>query len=120
MPAGGQGGERPGTVVEVVDDQALLALMRSIAAGDDRAASGLLAAQPQLAVARLVAVGATRAAAVEFFLDGGADPRRSNDRGSTAIMLAGRTTGRGGSGSPEAKAAQAEIVSMLVAATADR
>lgn len=217
--------EGPGTVVGVVDDQALLALMRAIAAGDDREASRLLAARPQLAVARLVAIGATRAAAPEFFLDecgvyvytghtalhvaaaaydapfaralidagadvrarnrrgaeplheavsggpgsrswdpprqaalvallieagadpdavaaggvtplhravrnrcaaavralldGGADPRRANDRGSTAIMLAGRTTGRGGSGSPEAKAAQAEILSMLVAATTD-
>jgi hypothetical protein len=53
------------------------------------------------------------AAAVRALLDAGADPHRSNNSGSTAIMLAGWTTGRGGSGSPEAKAEQAKILSML-------
>ncbi len=54
-------------------------------------------------------------AAVRVLLDRGADPRRPNDAGSTAITLAGQTTGRGGSGSAEAKAEQAEIVAMLSA-----
>jgi hypothetical protein len=55
------------------------------------------------------------AAAVRALLDAGADPHVSNDSGSTALMLAGWTTGRGGSGTPEAKAEQAEILSMLEA-----
>jgi ankyrin repeat protein len=53
------------------------------------------------------------AAAVRALLDAGADPHRTNDRGSTAITLASQTTGRGGSGSPEAKAQQAEILALL-------
>lgn len=53
------------------------------------------------------------AAAVRTLLDAGADPHRTNDRGSTAITLASQTTGRGGSGSPEAKAQQAEILALL-------
>jgi hypothetical protein len=53
------------------------------------------------------------AAAVAALLDGGADPRLPNRRGSTPLQLANRTTGRGGSGSPEAKAEQAEIRRLL-------
>jgi hypothetical protein len=53
------------------------------------------------------------AAAVAALLDGGADARRKNKRGSTAMQLATRNTGRGGSGTPEAKAQQAEIVRLL-------
>ncbi len=53
------------------------------------------------------------AAAVEALLDAGADPRATNRRGSTAIQLARWTTGRGGSGSPEAKAQQQEILRLL-------
>lgn len=53
------------------------------------------------------------AAAVGALLDGGADPRLANRRGSTPLMLATRSTGRGGSGSPEAKAQQAQIVRLL-------
>ncbi len=53
------------------------------------------------------------AAAVQELLDNGADPHRSNDRGSTAIMLAHWTTGKSGSGSPEARAEQAKIVQIL-------
>jgi hypothetical protein len=53
------------------------------------------------------------AAAVRALLDAGADPHRRNDRGSTAITLASQTTGRGGSGSPEAKAQQVEILALL-------
>lgn len=53
------------------------------------------------------------AAAVEALLEGGADPRRRNGNGSTPAQLAVWTTGRGGTGSPEARAQQAEIVRLL-------
>lgn len=53
------------------------------------------------------------AAAVKALLDGGADIELRNKNGSTAIMLANRNTGRGGSGAPEAKAQQAEVVRLL-------
>jgi len=53
------------------------------------------------------------AAAVRALLDGGADPHAVNGRGSTPMDLAVATTGRGGSGSPEAKAQQALIVALL-------
>lgn len=52
-------------------------------------------------------------AAVRALLDAGADPFRKNDAGSTAGMLAIWTTGRGGSGTSEAKAEQAHIARML-------
>lgn len=55
------------------------------------------------------------AVAVKALLDRGADPRRKNGNGSTPAQLAKLTTGRGGTGSPEAKAQQAEIVRMLAA-----
>jgi ankyrin repeat protein len=53
------------------------------------------------------------AAAVEALLRAGADPRRCNKNGSLPITLATRNTGRGGSGTPEAKAEQREIVRLL-------
>lgn len=53
------------------------------------------------------------AAAVNALLVGGADPRLKNGNGSTPMMLATRQTGRGGSGSVEAKAQQAEIIQRL-------
>ncbi|HEX4736221.1 MAG TPA: ankyrin repeat domain-containing protein [Allosphingosinicella sp.] len=53
------------------------------------------------------------AAAVGALLDGGADVRLRNDNGSTPVMLVTRQTGRSGSGSPEAKAQQAEIVRLF-------
>jgi hypothetical protein len=53
------------------------------------------------------------AAAVEALLAGGADPRRTNKSGSTPMGLAEMTTGRGGSGSPEARAQQQEIIRLL-------
>ena len=55
------------------------------------------------------------AAAVKTLLDRGADPRRKNGSGSTPAQLAKLTTGRGGTGSAEAKAQQAEIVRLLAA-----
>jgi ankyrin repeat protein len=52
-------------------------------------------------------------AAVEALLRAGADPRCQNDRGSTASDLARWTTGRGGTGSPAAKAEQRTIIQLL-------
>jgi hypothetical protein len=53
------------------------------------------------------------AAAVAALLAGGADARLKNRNGSSPFDLATKTTGKGGSGSPEAKAQQAEIVRIL-------
>jgi len=51
--------------------------------------------------------------AVAALLDGGADATRRNKSGSTPMKLATQMTGRGGSGSPEAKEQQALIVQLL-------
>jgi Ankyrin repeats (many copies) len=56
--------------------------------------------------------------AVEVLLHAGADPRIQNDSGSTAFDLARRTSGRGGTGSAEAKAEQRIILELLQANTA--
>jgi hypothetical protein len=53
------------------------------------------------------------AAAVRKLLECGADGKRPNKSGSTPLMLARLTTGRGGSGSPEAKEQQREILKVL-------
>jgi hypothetical protein len=53
------------------------------------------------------------ATAVMVLLDSGADVRRTNKSGHTPMHLATQNTGRGGTGSPEAKAQQAEIVRLL-------
>jgi hypothetical protein len=53
------------------------------------------------------------AAAVRALIDGGADPRAPNKSGSTPMLLATQNTGRGGSGSAEAKAQQQEILRLL-------
>ena len=55
------------------------------------------------------------ALAVQALLEVGADARRRNGSGSTPMQLATRHTGRGGSGSAEARAQQAEIVRLLEA-----
>ena len=52
-------------------------------------------------------------AAVEALLRAGADVDLTNDHGSTAWDLAQWTTGRGGTGVPEAKAEQALILDLL-------
>jgi hypothetical protein len=53
------------------------------------------------------------AAAVRALLDGGADVFARNKNGSTPLLLATRNTGRGGSGSLEAKAQQQKILCLL-------
>jgi len=53
------------------------------------------------------------AAAVRALLDGGADALARSKSGSTPMLLATQNTGRGGSGSPEAKAQQGEILGLL-------
>lgn len=54
------------------------------------------------------------AAAAKALIDGGADALARNKSGSTPMELAVRNTGRGGTGSPEAKAQQTEILRLLV------
>jgi len=51
--------------------------------------------------------------AVRALLAGGADPRLKNRKGSTPMMLASWTTGKGGSGSADTKAEQKVIVQIL-------
>ncbi len=53
------------------------------------------------------------AAAVRTLLDLGADPAGPNKNGSTPMLLARQNTGRGGSGSEEAKLQQQEILRLL-------
>jgi hypothetical protein len=83
-------------------------IARLIGAGADPNAADLGGATPLHR-----AVRNRCAAAVAALLDGGADVQRKNKRGSTPMRLATRNTGRGGSGSPESKAQQAEIVRRL-------
>lgn len=52
--------------------------------------------------------------AVRALLDGGASPRKPNKTGSTPLHLAVQTTGRGGSGSAQAREQQAGIVRLLL------
>ncbi len=65
------------------------------------------------------AVRTRGSAAVKCLLDGGTDPNLKNGSGSTPLHLALRTTGRGGTGTPEAKAQQAEIIQVLLQAGAN-
>ena len=59
------------------------------------------------------AVRTRAAAAVRALLAAGADPRLPTKNGSTPAKLAAVTSGRGGSGSAEAKAQQVEIQRLL-------
>ena len=54
--------------------------------------------------------------AVEALLQLGADPHLANDNGSTAFDLARWTTGRGGTGTIEARAEQQSILELLARA----
>jgi hypothetical protein len=54
------------------------------------------------------------AAAVRALLDAGADREATNGSGSTATQLACWTTGRGGTGSADARAQQQEVLRFLV------
>lgn len=53
------------------------------------------------------------ALAVKALLKAGADPAKRNKSGSTPLKLAGMATGRGGSGSMEARREQAAIMKLL-------
>ena len=53
------------------------------------------------------------ASAVRILLERGADPAKRNKSGSTPMLLATKNTGRGGSGSPEAKFEREEILRLL-------
>jgi hypothetical protein len=57
-------------------------------------------------------------AAVDALLRAGADPRATNDHGSTPSDLARWTTGRGGVGSEAAKLEQQTILDLLEQAMA--
>jgi hypothetical protein len=58
--------------------------------------------------------------AVRALLAGGANPALRNKSGSSATDLATQTTGRGGSGTAEAKREQKEILRLLKAASVGR
>lgn len=58
--------------------------------------------------------------AVDALLRNGAVVRLKNKSGSTPLHLAVQNTGKGGSGSPEAKAGQREIIELLLKSGADR
>lgn len=64
------------------------------------------------------AVRTRSSAAVDVLLKHGADPNLVKGNGSTPMRLALLTTGRGGAGTPEAKAEQARIVEILQGAGA--
>jgi hypothetical protein len=89
-----------------------------IVSGDSATAMKLLEADPNAldnsGVAPLHRAVRNRCAlVVSALLAGGADPRAPNRNGSTPLLLATQTTGRSGSGSPEARAAQKEILRLL-------
>ena len=60
------------------------------------------------------AVRQRSAKAVDSLLRNGADVRLKNKNGSTPLHLAVQNTGKSGSGSPEAKAAQRAIIELLL------
>ena len=79
-----------------------------IEAGADPNAGNLEGATPLHRAVRTRCADAVRA-----LLAHGADPTLHNKSGSTALELAQHTTGRPGSGSPEAKSQQKEILLLL-------
>lgn len=83
-------------------------IVRLIEAGADPNAQNMDGATPLHRAVRTRCAGAVRA-----LLEHGADAAIRNKNGSTAMQLALHTTGRSGSGSPEAKAQQQEILLLL-------
>jgi ankyrin repeat protein len=67
-----------------------------------------------------IAVRTRASMAVLTLLNLGADPSRKNKNGSTPMLLASLNTGRGGTGSPVAKAEQQEILRLLEERTTGR
>jgi ankyrin repeat protein len=84
------------------------AIRALVEAGADPNATNKMGVSPLLK-----AVRSRCANAVQTLLELGADAALKNKRGSDAMLLARMNTGRGGSGSPEAKAQQAEIMRLL-------
>jgi hypothetical protein len=101
---GGPGAPRWDSSAQAATVDALVALGADVDAADKNGTTPLLRA-----------VRNRCATAVAALLDGGADASATNARGSNAMDLASRTTGRGGSGSPAAKAQQEQIVALLTA-----
>jgi hypothetical protein len=62
-----------------------------------------------------VAVRTRSTGAVRALLEGGATVGKKNGNGTSALRLARLTTGRGGSGSPEARDEQQKIIELLLA-----
>jgi hypothetical protein len=68
----------------------------------------------KMGVSPLHKAARTRCAdAVRTLLESGADPAKKNKQGSDAMLLARMNTGRGGSGSGEAKTEQQKIIRLL-------
>jgi hypothetical protein len=91
------------------DPEAQVAIIELlVSAGTDVDASDRLGVTPLHS-----AVRNRCAAAVAALLTAGADRRKKTKRGSTPMATASRMTGRGGSGSAEARAQQEEIQRLL-------
>ena len=80
-----------------------------LSAGADPGALDSSGVAPLHRAVRTRSLAATRA-----LLDGGAAATQRNKSGSTPLHLAVQTTGRGGSGSPQAREQQAAIVRLLL------
>jgi hypothetical protein len=95
-----------------VAQAAMVALL--VEAGADPDARNTDGVAPLHRAVRTRCTGAVRA-----LLTAGANPRLPNGRGSTPLDLATRDTGRGGSGTGEARLEQQEIIVLLQGRTVD-